>query len=441
MTRSNVMILGAAGRDFHNFNTVFRNDAGSNVVAFTATQIPNIDGRRYPADLAGELYPEGIPIHPEDDLEHLIKDLGVNQVVFAYSDVSHEYVMHLASRSLAAGADFRLIGPDASMVKSTKPVVSVCAVRTGAGKSPTSRKVAKTLIDMGKRVVAIRHPMPYGDLVRQAVQRFETIDDLRANDCTIEEMEEYEPHIANGVIIYAGVDYERILRAAETEADVIVWDGGNNDFPFYVSDLEIVVADPHRPGHELQYYPGEANFRRADVIIIGKQGSATAEGIAAVRASAAAINPGATIVDADMRITVEDPAAIAGKRVLVVEDGPTLTHGNMTYGAGVIAARTYGAAEIIDPRGSVVGEIAETFRKYPAIGKLLPAMGYGQQQMDDLAATINGIDCDLVLIATPIDLRRVIDIAKPSMRVGYELAEIGEPTMQQILTVFLEEHA
>ncbi|HQR37798.1 MAG TPA: cyclic 2,3-diphosphoglycerate synthase [Blastocatellia bacterium] len=435
------MILGAAGRDFHNFNTVFRNDAGSNVVAFTATQIPNIDGRRYPADLAGELYPEGIPIHPEDDLEHLIKDLGVNQVVFAYSDVSHEYVMHLASRSLAAGADFRLIGPDASMVKSTKPVVSVCAVRTGAGKSPTSRKVAKTLIDMGKRVVAIRHPMPYGDLVRQAVQRFETIDDLRANDCTIEEMEEYEPHIANGVIIYAGVDYERILRAAETEADVIVWDGGNNDFPFYVSDLEIVVADPHRPGHELQYYPGEANFRRADVIIIGKQGSATAEGIAAVRASAAAINPGATIVDADMRITVEDPAAIAGKRVLVVEDGPTLTHGNMTYGAGVIAARTYGAAEIIDPRGSVVGEIAETFRKYPAIGKLLPAMGYGQQQMDDLAATINGIDCDLVLIATPIDLRRVIDIAKPSMRVGYELAEIGEPTMQQILTVFLEEHA
>ncbi len=441
MTRSNVMILGAAGRDFHNFNTVFRNDAGSNVVAFTATQIPNIDGRRYPADLAGELYPEGIPIHPEDDLEHLIKDLGVNQVVFAYSDVSHEYVMHLASRSLAAGADFRLIGPDASMVKSTKPVVSVCAVRTGAGKSPTSRKVAKTLIDMGKRVVAIRHPMPYGDLVRQAVQRFETIDDLRANDCTIEEMEEYEPHIANGVIIYAGVDYERILRAAETEADVIVWDGGNNDFPFYVSDLEIVVADPHRPGHELQYYPGEANFRRADVIIIGKQGSATAEGIAAVRASAAAINPGATIVDADMRITVEDPAAIEGKRVLVVEDGPTLTHGNMTYGAGVIAARTYGAAEIIDPRGSVVGEIAETFRKYPAIGKLLPAMGYGQQQMDDLAATINGIDCDLVLIATPIDLRRVIDIAKPSMRVGYELAEIGEPTMQQILTVFLEEHA
>lgn len=441
MTRSNVMILGAAGRDFHNFNTVFRNDAGSNVVAFTATQIPNIDGRRYPADLAGELYPEGIPIHPEDDLEHLIKELGVNQVVFAYSDVSHEYVMHLASRSLAAGADFRLIGPDASMVKSTKPVVSVCAVRTGAGKSPTSRKVAKTLIDMGKRVVAIRHPMPYGDLVRQAVQRFETIDDLRANDCTIEEMEEYEPHIANGVIIYAGVDYERILRAAETEADVIVWDGGNNDFPFYVSDLEIVVADPHRPGHELQYYPGEANFRRADVIIIGKQGSATAEGIAAVRASAAAINPGATIVDADMRITVEDPAAIEGKRVLVVEDGPTLTHGNMTYGAGVIAARTYGAAEIIDPRGSVVGEIAETFRKYPAIGKLLPAMGYGQRQMDDLAATINGIDCDLVLIATPIDLRRVIDIAKPSMRVGYELAEIGEPTMQQILTVFLEEHA
>lgn len=441
MSRTKTLILGAAGRDFHNFNTVFRQDPDSDVVAFTATQIPNIDGRRYPAELAGEHYPDGIPIHAEDDLERLIGELGVEQVVFSYSDVSHEYVMHLASRTIAAGADFRLIGPQHTMIASSKPVVSVCAVRTGAGKSPTSRCVAKTLIDLGKRVVAIRHPMPYGDLVKQAVQRFETLDDLEANDCTIEEMEEYEPHIANGVIVYAGVDYERILRAAEQEADVIVWDGGNNDLPFYKSDLEIVVADPHRPGHELHYFPGEANFRRAHVILIGKQGSATPEGIAAVARSAASINPGAVVMNADMRITCEDPAAISGKRVLVVEDGPTLTHGEMTYGAGVIAAQTHGAAEIIDPRPYVVGEIAETFAHYPGIGTLLPAMGYGQQQMDDLAATINAIDCDLVLIATPIDLRRVVEISKPSMRVGYELAEIGEPTMLQLLTAFLERHA
>jgi predicted GTPase len=440
MQRTKILILGAAGRDFHNFNTVFRGDERSDVVAFTATQIPNIDGRRYPAELAGELYPDGIPIHAEDEMEQLVREHGVDQVVFAYSDVSHEYVMHLASRAVAAGADFRLIGPRVTMLPSSKPVVSICAVRTGAGKSPTSRKVARTLIDMGKRVVAIRHPMPYGDLVRQAVQRFETIEDLAAHDCTIEEMEEYEPHIANGVIVYAGVDYERILRSAEAEADVIVWDGGNNDLPFYRSDLEIVVADPHRAGHELTYYPGEANFRRADVIVIGKQGSAPREGIEAVRRSAREINPGATIVDADMAITVEDPAAVAGKRVLVVEDGPTLTHGNMQYGAGVIAARTYGAAEIVDPRQWVVGEIAETFEKYPGIGALLPAMGYGQQQMDDLGATIERIPCDLVLIATPIDLRRVVRIDKPSMRVGYDLAEIGEPTMHQILTRFLEEH-
>lgn len=441
MSRTKTLILGAAGRDFHNFNTVFRRDADTEVVAFTATQIPNIDGRRYPAALAGELYPDGIPIHAEDDLESLIADLKVAQVIFAYSDVSHEYVMHLASRAIAAGADFRMIGPQQTMIPSSKPVVSICAVRTGAGKSPTSRAVAKTFIELGKRVVAIRHPMPYGDLVKQAVQRFETVDDLEANECTIEEMEEYEPHIANGVIVYAGVDYERILRAAEQEADVIVWDGGNNDLPFYKSDLEIVVADPHRPGHEMHYFPGEANFRRADVILIGKQGSATPEGIEAVKRSAAAINPKATVMNADMRITCEDPSAIAGKRVLVVEDGPTLTHGEMTYGAGVIAAREHGAAEIIDPRPFVVGEIAETFAHYPGIGALLPAMGYGRKQMDDLAATINAIDCDLVLIATPIDLRRVVDIARPSMRVGYELAEIGEPTMRQLLTDFLERHA
>jgi len=441
VSRTRTLILGAAGRDFHNFNTVFRRDADTEVVAFTATQIPNIDGRRYPAALAGEHYPERIPIHAEDDLESLIADLHVAQVVFAYSDVSHEYVMHLASRAIASGADFRLIGPEHTMIPSSKPVVSICAVRTGAGKSPTSRAVAKTFIELGKRVGAIRHPMPYGDLVKQAVQRFETVDDLEANECTIEEMEEYEPHIANGVIVYAGVDYERILRAAEQEADVIVWDGGNNDLPFYRSDLEIVVADPHRPGHELHYFPGEANFRRADVILIGKQGSATPEGIEAVKRSAAAINPKATVMNADMRITCEDPSAIAGKRVLVVEDGPTLTHGEMKYGAGVIAAKQHGAAEIIDPRPFVVGEIAETFAHYPGIGALLPAMGYGRKQMDDLAATINAIDCDLVLIATPIDLRRVVDIARPSMRVGYELAEIGEPTMRQLLTDFLERHA
>lgn len=441
MSRTKTLILGAAGRDFHNFNTVFRNDADTEVVGFTATQIPNIDGRQYPSALAGEHYPDGIPIHAEDDLEKLIGELGVEQVVFAYSDVSHEYVMHLASRSIAAGADFRLIGPEHTMIPSSKPVVSVCAVRTGAGKSPTSRSVAKTLIEMGKRVVAVRHPMPYGDLVKQSVQRFETLDDLEANDCTIEEMEEYEPHIANGVIVYAGVDYERILRAAEQEADVVVWDGGNNDLPFFKSDLEIVVADPHRPGHELLYFPGEANFRRADVILIGKQGSASAEGIEAVKRSAAAINPKAVVMNADMRITCEDPSALGGKRVLVVEDGPTLTHGEMTYGAGVIAARQHGAAEIIDPRPYVVGEIAETFAHYPGIGALLPAMGYGRKQMDDLAATINAIDCDLVLIATPIDLRRVVEITKPSMRVGYELAEIGEPTMRQLLTDFLERHA
>ena len=441
MKQTKVLILGAAGRDFHNFNTVYRGDARYEVVAFTATQIPNIDGRRYPAELAGELYPDGIAIHREDDFERLVRDRGVDEVVFAYSDVSHEYVMHLASRALAVGADFRVAGPRATMLASSKPVVSICAVRTGAGKSPTSRKVAKTLIEMGRRVVAVRHPMPYGDLVRQAVQRFETIDDLAAADCTIEEMEEYEPHIANGVIVYAGVDYERILRQAEDEADVIVWDGGNNDLPFFEPDLEIVVADPHRAGHELAYFPGEANFRRAGVIVIGKQGSAPKEGIEAVRRSAREVNPSATIVDADMAITVDDPAAIAGKRVLVVEDGPTLTHGEMTYGAGVIAARANGAVEIVDPRPWVVGEIARTFEHYPGIGPLLPAMGYGPQQVADLAATIDRVPCDLVLIATPIDLRRVVRIEKPSMRVGYDLVEIGEPTLAQLLTNLLEAKA
>jgi predicted GTPase len=441
MTRTRTLILGAAGRDFHNFNTVFRNDAMVEVVAFTATQIPNIEGRRYPEELAGELYPEGIPIVPEDDLETLVRDHAIDQVVFSYSDVSHEYVMHLASRAIAAGADFRLIGPRHTMIESSKPVISICAVRTGAGKSPTSRKVARTLIAMGKRVVAIRHPMPYGDLTRQVVQRFQSVDDLAANACTIEEMEEYEPHISAGVIVYAGVDYERILRQAEQEADVIVWDGGNNDLPFYKSDLEIVVADPHRPGHELTYYPGESNFRRADVIVLGKQGSARPEDVEAVRANASRLNPRAVILNADMAISIEDSSAIAGKRVLVVEDGPTLTHGDMTYGAGVIAARQQGAAEIVDPRPWVVGDIAEAFTKYPRIGRVLPALGYGQRQMEDLADTIARIDCDLVIVATPIDLRRVIRIEKPSVRVGYELQEIGEPTVAQLLARFFEERA
>jgi predicted GTPase len=441
MQPTKVVILGAAGRDFHNFNTVFRGNDRYEVIAFTATQIPNIEGRRYPRELAGELYPDGIPILDEVDFDNLVRERGVDEVVFAYSDVSHEHVMHLAARAAAAGAGFRLLSPRATMRPSSKPVVSVCGVRTGAGKSPTSRKITRLLIEMGMRVVAIRHPMPYGDLRKQAVQRFATIADLAANDCTIEEMEEYEPYVANGCIVYAGVDYEKILRQAEAEADVIVWDGGNNDLPFYKSDLEIVVADPHRAGHELLYWPGEANFRRADVLIIGKLGSAPVIGIEAVRRNAARVNPRATIINADMRITVADPSLIQGKRVLVIEDGPTLTHGGMKYGAGVLAARTHGAAAIVDPRGQAVGEIAETFRAYTEIGALLPAMGYGHQQMADLAATIAAVDCDLVLIATPIDLRRVIEINKPALRVAYDVVEIGQPTLEQILKSFLEKQS
>jgi predicted GTPase len=388
--------------------------------------------------LAGDLYPDGIPIENESDFDQIITEKGIDQVVFAYSDVSHEHVMHLAARAVARGADFRLIGPNATMLESIKPVVSVCAVRTGSGKSPTSRKIVRTLIEMGRRAVAIRHPMPYGDLARQAVQRFATIEDLAANNCTIEEMEEYEPYVTCGGVIYSGVDYEKILRRAEQEADVIVWDGGNNDLPFYRPDLEIVVADPHRAGHELSYWPGEANFRRADVIVIGKQGSASRESIETVRRNAGRVNPAATIINADMAITVEDPAAVSGKRVLVIEDGPTLTHGGMKYGAGVIAANMFGASEIIDPRAKVIGEIAETFRAYPEIGALLPAMGYSHGQVSDLEATIEAVDCDLVLIATPIDLRRLIDIRKPSLRVRYETVEIGTPTIGQVLADFLE---
>ena len=433
MSKIRVLIMGAAGRDFHNFNTVFRNDDRYEVVAFTATQIPNIEGRRYPAALAGRHYPHGIPIHPESELVSLIRELAVDQVVFAYSDVSHQYVMTAASTVLAAGVDFRLIGPRDTMVKSTRPVVAVCAVRTGSGKSQTTRHVAEVLQGLGKKVVAIHHPMPYGDLVAQRVQRFATYEDLDEHKCTIEEREEYEPHIDRGVVVYAGVDYEAILRQAEQEADVILWDGGNNDLPFYKPDVHIVVADPHRAGHELTYYPGAANFRMADVIVINKVDTADLAQVSAVRDSAFAVNPGAVIVEAASPIFLPDPAAIRGKRVLVIEDGPTLTHGGMKYGAGIVAARRFGAAEIIDPRPYTVGTITETFEKYPEIGTLLPAMGYGDEQIRDLEETIRRVPCDLVLSATPIDLTRVATIYHPVQRVGYELQVIGRPTLEEVL--------
>ncbi|HDD25333.1 MAG TPA: GTPase [Chloroflexi bacterium] len=429
----NVIIMGAAGRDFHNFNTYFRDNPDYRVVAFTATQIPNIEGRRYPPSLAGDLYPDGIPIYPEAELNDLIKKHAVDQVVFAYSDVPHEYVMHKASQVLVAGADFRLMGRQSTTLVSRKPVVAVCAVRTGCGKSQTTRHVCDVLQKLGHRVVAIRHPMPYGDLAAQAVQRFATYADLDHHRCTIEEREEYEPHIDRGVVVYAGVDYEAILRQAEKEADVIVWDGGNNDLPFYRPDLFITVADPHRAGHELRYHPGETNLRAADVVVINKIDTAGPEGVAQVRANIAQVNPQATVVDAASPIFVDDPEAIRGKRVLVIEDGPTLTHGEMTYGAGVVAARKFGAAELIDPRPFVVRSIAATFEKYPHIGTLLPAMGYGDAQIRDLEETINRSDCDLVLSATPIDLRRVLKVDKPMDRVRYELQVIGQPTLEEIL--------
>ncbi|CAG0943612.1 hypothetical protein ANRL1_01417 [Anaerolineae bacterium] len=433
MTKDKVIIMGAAGRDFHNFNVYFRDNSAYDVVAFTATQIPNIEGRLYPAVLAGALYPNGIPIFPEADLPRLIKEYQVNQVVFAYSDVSHETVMHRASIALACGADFRLLGPHATMLKSSKPVVAVCAVRTGCGKSQTTRAVAGALKALGKRVVAIRHPMPYGDLVAQAIQRFATYDDLDMHRTTIEEREEYEPHIARGTIVYAGVDYQKILRQAETEADIILWDGGNNDFSFYQPDLLIVVADPHRPGHELTYHPGEANLRMADVVLINKVDTARPDDIQRVRDNILDANPNATIVEAASPVFLDKPEQIRGKRVLVVEDGPTLTHGGMAYGAGVVAAQKFGAREIVDPRPFAIGSIKETFTKYPTTGKVLPAMGYGDQQIAELEATINAAPVDLVLIATPIDLRRVIHINHPSDRVRYELQEIGQPTLAEIL--------
>ncbi|MFQ5877326.1 MAG: cyclic 2,3-diphosphoglycerate synthase [Acidobacteriota bacterium] len=433
MSARRVLILGAAGRDFHNFNVCFRDDPSYEVVGFTATQIPNISGRRYPAALAGSRYPDGIPIYEERELEDLIRRLQADLVVFAYSDVSHAHVMHLASRAVAAGADYALLGFDATSLKSRKPVVSICAVRTGAGKSQTTRRVCRRLTESGRRVVAVRHPMPYGDLVRQRVQRFATLEDLDRHDCTIEEREEYEPHIKSGTVVFAGVDYAAILAEAEEEADVIVWDGGNNDLPFYKPDVEIVVVDPHRPGHEVGYYPGEANFRRASCLVINKIDTADAEGIRKVRENIARCNPEATVVEARSPVTVEDPAAVHGKRVLVVEDGPTLTHGGMKYGAGVIAARRFGAAAVVDPRPFAVGSIARTFEEYPEIGTLLPAVGYGEAQMDELRQTIERVDCDLVLIATPIDLRRTIRFKKPAQRVTYELEEAGKPDLADVL--------
>ena len=428
-----VLIMGAAGRDFHNFNVFFRGNHRYQVVAFTATQIPDIEGRLYPPQLAGEIYPEGIPIHAESDLDRLIRDLRVDQVVFAYSDVSHATVMHKASQVLAAGADFRLMGGNNTLLVSSKPVVAVCAVRTGSGKSQTTRRVCDLLRSQGKRVVAVRHPMPYGDLVAQAVQRFASYADLDTHQCTIEEREEYEPHIDRGVVVYAGVDYEAILRQAEQEADVIVWDGGNNDLPFYKPNLHIVVVDPHRPGHELGYHPGEANLRMADVVVINKIDTADLEHVAAVRDNIRWVNPDAIVVEAASPIFVDNPTAIRGKDVLVVEDGPTLTHGEMAYGAGVVAARRFGAARVLDPRPWAVRSIADTYAKYPTTGPVLPAMGYGGQQMADLQETINNVPCDLVIIATPIDLTRVIDIARPTQRVRYELQEIGKPDLAELL--------
>ena len=437
MSAINTLILGAAGRDFHNFNTFYRDNEAYNVVAFTATQIPNIDGRKYPAELAGKLYPEGIKIYPESELEDLIRDLGVEEAVFAYSDVPYDYVMSLAARVNAAGADFKLMGPERTMIKSSKPVIAVCAVRTGCGKSQVTRRVVELLKAAGKKVAAIRHPMPYGNLVAQRVQRFAELADLDRHKCTIEEREEYEPHIVRGNVIYAGVDYEAIMREAEKEADVIVWDGGNNDLPFYQTDLHITVVDPHRPGDELFYYPGEANLRMADVVLINKIDTAEPDGINQVRESIQEVNPEALVIDAASPIFVDDFNLIRNRRVLVIEDGPTLTHGEMTYGAGVVAAEKFAAAEIVDPRPYTVGSISETFEKYPDIGTLLPAMGYGDQQIADLEATINATECDAVIIGTPIDLRKLLKINKPAVQVRYEVQEIGKPDLSDALEAFL----
>jgi predicted GTPase len=430
--------MGAAGRDFHNFNVYFRDNDAYDVVAFTATQIPGIEGRSYPTELAGSRYPNGIPIYPEDQLLELIKKHDIDQVVFAYSDVSHEYVMHKASMVLASGADFRLMGPKTTMLKSEVPVVSVCAVRTGSGKSQTSRQVAKILKSKGLSVAAIRHPMPYGDLRKQICERFASYADLDKYECTIEEREEYEPHIDNGIIVYAGVDYEKILREAEKEADVIVWDGGNNDTSFYKPDLNIVVADPHRAGNELTYYPGETNLRMANVVIINKVDTADPQKVDLVRANVRAVNPTATVLEAASPITADNPDAVRGKRALVIEDGPTITHGGMAFGAGVVFAKKFGAAELVDPRPYAVGSIKEAYRKYPHLGAVLPALGYDSKQVEELKQTIDRTPCDIVVIGTPIDLRRVITINKPTVRVKYELQVLGSISLEQILSQFIE---
>jgi predicted GTPase len=437
MRKTRVIIMGAAGRDFHNFNVYFRNNDSYDVVAFTATQIPGIEGRSYPTELAGLKYPEGIPIYPEEELPRLIKENDVDEVVFAYSDVSHEYVMHKASIALANGVDFRLMGPKTTMLKAKVPVVSVCAVRTGSGKSQTSRQVAKILKSGGLRVAAIRHPMPYGDLRRQIWERFASYEDLDKYECTIEEREEYEPHIDNGIIVYAGVDYGRILEEAEKEADVIVWDGGNNDLPFYKPDLNIVVADPHRAGHELIYHPGETNLRMADVIIINKVDTADPQKVKQVRDNIKMANPTATVLEAASPITADKPDAIKGKRALVIEDGPTITHGSMPYGAGMIFAKKFGAGTIVDPRPYAVGSIKEAFKKYPHLGAILPALGYSDKQVAELKETIDHTPCDVVVIGTPIDLRRVLTINQPTIRVKYELKVLGPVSLEQILDEFI----
>jgi len=441
--KRNVIIIGAAGRDFHNFNTYFRDNQYYNVVAFTAAQIPDIDDRKYPAELAGSLYPDGIPIYAEEELIDIIHEKNVTDCVFSYSDIPYEKVMAVSAKVNAAGANFTLLGPADTMIKSTKPVIAVGAIRTGCGKSQTSRRIIEILMEKGLKVVAVRHPMPYGNLVEQKVQRFAEISDLEKHDCTVEEMEEYEPHVVRGNVIYAGVDYEAILREAEKDpkgCDVILWDGGNNDFPFYKSDLTVTVVDPHRPGHELKYYPGEVTLRLADVVVINKMDSASPEGVQIVRESINKVAPNAIVIDGASPIKVQDPSVIKGKRVLVVEDGPTLTHGEMKIGAGTVAAKKFGASELVDPRPFTVGKLSETFTIYPEIGTLLPAMGYGDQQLKDLETTINNTDCDSVVIGTPIDLNRIITIKKPSTRVFYDLQEIGNPNMDEVLDEFVKKH-
>ncbi len=430
------IIMGAAGRDFHNFNVYFRNKEEYQVIAYTATQIPDIEGRKYPPALAGKLYPNGIPVFPEEDLTRLIEKYSVDEVFFSYSDTPHEYVMHKASEVQAAGASFILLGPKDTMLKSKKPVISVCAVRTGCGKSQVSRKIALILKEKGRKVVVIRHPMPYGDLEKEIVQRFANYEDMAKHKCTIEEMEEYEPHIKEGIVVYAGVDYGAILEEAEKEADIILWDGGNNDIPFYRAKLEIVVVDPHRPGHELLYYPGETNFRRAQIVVINKMNTAKQKNIDLILSNIEKFNPDAKIIRADSRIQVSEEKEIAGKRVLVIEDGPTLTHGGMRYGAGILAAKKYGATSIIDPRPHAIGSIKKTFEKYPHLDSVLPAMGYGKEQVAELSQTINKIECDLIISATPMDIGKVLKINKKILRVTYDLDEIGSPDLKEVLKEF-----